>query len=176
MFNVRTKRASGRIDYSLRARDRPRKPQPKAALKTRTSTKAALLKKLKTPSRLEIKPYYKTAKRSPNEQGRSFKEPRRKTKTLFQNGLSLSTTCFSNKYKASRMGSSGLSLSDLSIQEMKSYKLSDFGLCVNVNERRPASFGRSRYLAPEVLRLGPDHPKVRLTRSISGSWTCTRWA
>lgn len=165
-----------KYDYSLRARDQPRKPKKKPPFKMHTSTTSTLFKSIRPPSRLDTQPYYKNAKRPPEQQGRSFKEPRRKRTDFFQHAISLSTTCFNNKYKAKRLGSSGLSQSDSSLQGVKTYKLSDFGLCVNVNERRPAQFGCSRYLAPEVLRLGPDHPQVSVISWTSGSWTCTRWA
>lgn len=137
---------------------------------------AALYKGIKTPSRKDPQPCYKQAARA-SRPGWSFKEPARPKRCMVKQGISLSSTSFGNKYRSSLLGTSGLSQSDQSLQEVKEYKLTDFGLCVNVNEARPPQLGCNRYLAPEVFRLGPDHPEVAAnSSSTSGSWTFTRWA
>ena len=47
-----------------------------------------------------------------------------------------------------------------STQEIKRFKLSDFGLCVNIQESHALQFGCNTYLAPEICQMGPDSSKV----------------
>ena len=130
------------------------------------TNKFHLLKKLKTPSRLETQPYYKKSKRKLklNKPLRSSNEIIHKNKYFLKKNISFSKTNFTNIQKSSFLGSTlnkSQPQSDRSIQEIKMFKLSDFGLCVNVNKSVPLQFGCNTYLAPEICQLGPDNPKVR---------------
>jgi hypothetical protein len=130
------------------------------------TNKFKLLRQLKAPSRLETQPYYKKSKISKNRKKpiRSSNEFKPIKKDFFKKNIPISKTNFSNIYKSNLLGSTlnkSQPQSDHSLQEIKEFKLSDFGLCVNVHKSLPFQFGCNTYLAPEICQLGPDNPKVR---------------
>lgn len=43
---------------------------------------------------------------------------------------------------------------------IKKFKLSDFGLCVNILKQRPEELGDGEFLAPEVMKHGPASSEV----------------
>jgi CRISPR/Cas system CMR-associated protein Cmr1 (group 7 of RAMP superfamily) len=94
---------------------------------------------------------------------RSSNELKIKNKDFFKKNIPISKTNFTNIHKSNFLGSTlnkSQPQSDQSAQEIKIFKLSDFGLCVNVHKSQPLQFGCNTYLAPEICQLGPDNPRV----------------
>lgn len=131
----------------------------------RTSNTFKILQQLKTPSRLEITPYYKKFPKTQKKERK--KNPRKKSplirrsffhqvKPVFKTNLT--NLCKTNNTNISLNKSCALSVN--SNQERKIYKLSDFGLCVNINRSKPLQFGCNSYLAPEICQRGPDSSQV----------------
>lgn len=150
--------------------------------KPQISTRFKLLKKLKTPSRLDIKPYYKklkdfNKKKKPLQRSNEIKQLK---KSFFVGNLKLNKTSFTNIHKSNLFNPSltksnllNPSLtksnhqSDQSNLEIKKFKLSDFGLSINIKKSNPLQFGCNNYLAPEVCQMGPDSSKVKDFNSIN---------
>ena len=148
--------------------------------KRKSTRKFQLLKKLKTPSRLEILPYYKKSKvkskcYKPLKLSKKMKSPPKNFLALSMGPMTSNT---SNLYKRSFIASpitqTYHKTTDISSKK-KIFKLADFGLCVNVRRSKPFQFGCNQYLAPEVLQHGPDNPKVRSTVFGNFSWIMLNW-
>ena len=140
--------------------------------KPQISTRFKLLKKLKTPSRLDIKPYYKqlkdfNKKKKPLQRSNEIKQLK---KSFFVGNLKLNKTSFTNIHKSNLFNPSltkSNHQSDQSNLEIKKFKLSDFGLSINIKKSNPLQFGCNNYLAPEVCQMGPDSSKVKDFNSIN---------
>lgn len=127
---------------------------------------------------MQINPYYKKQIKSiklPTKQKHSRSKSAKRS--FFQMLKPLQKTNFTNINKTNltnNLINKSKSPSEISNLETIVYKLSDFGLCKNINESHPLQFGCSTYLAPEICQMGPDsaHVSPNLTcRLIILSWT-----
>lgn len=129
------------------------------------SEKFKLMQKLRGPSRLQTQPHFKLSKNKKKEEKpfRRSDEIKSFKKSIFFGNLKLNKTSFTNIHKSSLICSSlnkSNPQSHQSNHEFKKYKLSDFGLCVNIKKSQPLQFGCNDYLAPEICQMGPDSSKV----------------
>jgi len=123
----------------------------------------ALIKKLKGPSRMVMKPYYKSIKSNQVKDEKQLKNSPCMIKKLCKKAFLERSTASSNNYKTEFMKISKLKSNFGMISnsnKIRNFKLSDFGLCVNINESKPFQFGSNSYLAPEIMLKGPDNPNV----------------